>query len=124
VFGVFFSFHVFNIVRGALFTVFLAKKIAVTSNLERRSGDLRTRLKINWKPVCPHQDFVRKYIKFVCLIEIKIYGKKTPNTLQENNPLPPVPNVCVPEVHVYLTIQISQSLLSCRAIQKSLVYIA
>jgi len=27
------------------------KKIAVTSNLQRRSGDLRTRLKINWKPV-------------------------------------------------------------------------
>jgi hypothetical protein len=52
--------------------VFRAKKIAVTSNLERKSGDLRTRLKINWKPVCPHQDFVRKYIKFVCLIEIKI----------------------------------------------------
>jgi len=50
--------------------------------------------------------------------------KKTPNTLQENNPLPPAPNVCVPEVHVYLTIQISQSLLSYRAIQKSLVYIA
>jgi hypothetical protein len=62
VFGVFFSFHVFNIVRGALFIVFLAKKIAVTSNLERRSGNLRTRLKINWKPVCPRRDFVRKYI--------------------------------------------------------------
>ena len=27
--------------------------------------------------------------------------KKTPNTLHENNPLPPAPNVCVPEVFNY-----------------------
>ena len=50
VFGVFFFHFTCFIVRGALFTVFRAKKIAVTSNLER-SGDLRTRLKINWKPL-------------------------------------------------------------------------
>ena len=49
------------IVRRALITVFRVKIIAFTSNLQRRSGDLRTTLKINWKPVC-HQDFVRQYI--------------------------------------------------------------
>jgi len=27
--------------------------------------------------------------------------KKFPNTLHENNPLPPAPNVCVPEVFNY-----------------------
>jgi hypothetical protein len=27
--------------------------------------------------------------------------KKTPNTLHENNPLSPMPNVCVPEVFNY-----------------------
>jgi hypothetical protein len=44
--------------------VFRVKKIPVTSNLERRSGELRIRLKIHWKPVCPRRDLVRKYIYF------------------------------------------------------------
>jgi hypothetical protein len=66
VFGFFFNFTYF-IVRGALFTVFRSKKIAVTSNLER-IGDLRTRLKINWKPVCPRRDFVRKYDRYQSLL--------------------------------------------------------
>ena len=43
--------------------MFRAKQIAVTSNLERRSGDLRTRLKINWKP-----GFFQK-IYIVCLFD-------------------------------------------------------
>ena len=29
------------------------------------------------------------------------WKKKTPITLHENNPLPPAPNVCVPEVYNY-----------------------
>jgi hypothetical protein len=57
------------IVRGALFAVFRAKIIGVTSNLQSRSWDLRTRLKIYWKPVCPRRDFVRKYIYIVCLFD-------------------------------------------------------
>ena len=51
VFGVF-LFHVFHSKSGVIHCISW-KKIAVTSNLQRRSGDLRTRLKINWKVVCP-----------------------------------------------------------------------
>jgi hypothetical protein len=60
-------YFTYFIVRGALFTVFRAKKIAVTSNL-KRIGDLRTRLKINWKPVCLRRDFVRKYDRYQSLL--------------------------------------------------------
>jgi hypothetical protein len=52
---------VFHSKRGVIHCI-SCKKNAVTSNLQRRSGDLRKRLKINWKPVCPRRDFGRKYI--------------------------------------------------------------
>jgi hypothetical protein len=47
--------------------------------------------------------------------------KKTPNTLHENNPLPPAPNVCVPELFNYTDFT-KIAILS--SIQQSLVYIA
>jgi len=41
VFGGFFSFHVFHSIKEGRYSLyFVQKKIAVTSNLERRSGDL------------------------------------------------------------------------------------
>jgi hypothetical protein len=49
------------------------------------------------------------------------WKKKTPNTLHENNPLLPAPNVCVPEVFNYTDFT-KLAILSSDT--KSLVYIA
>jgi hypothetical protein len=136
----FFLFHVFHSKRG----VISCKKIAVTSNLERRSGDLRTRLKINWKPVCPHRELSEN--TYSCLFDRNqnlLLFDVTAIFLHEITPLllwntwnkkNKIHRRCTKitlyhprQMYVYLrylTIQISQKLLSCRAIQKSLVYLA